>query len=722
MTALYLDGFEHYGAGTAVSRPNMLAGAWAEVSGNGGCDTPPWGSRTGSLALVSNNGFVAGRFVLPATKTRIFQSFGFAVTNLPGGNSQNQICSFRNGANGDIANLWLTSTGAITLTDASNNVLGSTQGPVVVARNWHFLEMDFNIAGQAFVLRVDDPSASLSPAISLSSLSLSGPLAQLAFLNAPNGAAVQSWMDDLFIRDSSGSVNNGFLGDRRVATMLSNADTATVGWTPNYYKKLGAGILNIPVPDQFGDVSGVWALTNTSQNIGNGDFTIESFVRFSSLPTASNKAVIFGKYDETHNQRSYQLFLGSQALNGGSLCFQTSTDGTISTVAQPIVFPFTPNLNQWYHMAVVRSSGQDFLYVDGQQQGLAVADTNTYFAGTARFGLGGQPDASGAPVLGGTGMIGWMDEFRLTVGFARYTANFTPTTVEFPRGSPADPQWTNVALLLGFDSLIQDESLHAATMGAQNAVQQTVNDGPLVGVFSTIGKAVPDDSTFIAAPFLPATGTLTCTTNFANNETVTVGTKATSTPAVYTFKTTLTGAAFEVLIDTSTQNSLQNLFNAINAGAGAGTKYGTGTTANLDVIASQLPAGLMLVTALTAGTAGNSIASTETGAHSSWGGSTLSGGTAIPGPSNFKIQRPPPRTTLISAVQITLRASKSDAGLGSINTALVGALGGVTAGSTHNLTVNPNYYRDIYEIDPDSSGPISPATLINGAIQINRDT
>jgi hypothetical protein len=595
--------------------------------------------------------------------------------------------------------------------------LGTTSGPAIVPQNWHFLEMEIDSSAHTFKLRVDDAAAALSPILNVSNAAITGTIALFVYLTSSRAGDPPHYIADLFLRDSNGTVNNTWLGDRRVATLLASGDTTTAGWTPNFYKKLGAGILNIAT-----GTNGIWALPGTSQDIGNGDFTIESFVRFSALPTGSTKSVIFGKYDETHNQRSYQLFLGSQALNNGSLCFQTSTDGTISTVSQSIVYPFTPNLDQWYHIAVVRSSGFLFLYVNGQQLGLPIADSSTYFAGTSRFGLGCQPDNGSGAILTGTSLAGWMDEFRLTVGFARYTSNFTPTTVEFPRGSPSDPQWADVALLLGFDSLIQDESLHAATMGAQGAAQQTVNDGPLVGSFSAIGKAIPDDNTFIAAPFLPATGILTLTANAANNNTVTVGTKATATPAVYTFKTTLTGAAFEVFIDTSIQNTLQNLFNAINAGPGAGTKYGTGTTTNLDVIASQLPAGQMLVTALTAGTVGNTIASTSSGITGGWGSTTLTGGTSIPGPSNFKVQRPPPRTTLISAVQITTRALKSDAGLGTFNTALVGALGGVTSGPAHNLTVGPSYYRDIYEIDPDSSGAISPATLINGSIQINRDT
>lgn len=729
MTALLMDGFNHYGEGDDGTA-NMSLGAYAAVN-QVRPDTPPWGARTGQYSLLAGGvaGTVGLSYAVATPGTHFFQSFGYAEStfNSTFGPVTATIAEWRDGSGTLLFDLQHTPTGALRVRGPTGTVLGVTSGPVITTENWHFFEMEIDTSGHTFALRVDDSAAAFSPILSITNAAITGTIALFYYLTSSRAGTPDHGIADLFIRDASGTVNNDWLGDRRVATLVSDADTTTAGWTPNYYEKLGAGILNIPAPpnpNTFNEFCGAWALHNTAQNIGSGDFTLESFVRFRSLPTGTDRAVILGKYDETHNQRSYQLFLGSQSLNNGSLCFQTSTDGSVSTVTQPIVYPFTPNLNQWYHIAIVRASGLLYLYVDGQQLGLPVADTNTYFAGTARFGLGCQPDNINAsnPILVGTSQSGWLDEFRLTVGFARYTSNFTPTTVEFPRGSPADPEWSDVALILGFDSLLQDESLHATVMGASKAVQQPVNDGPLVGAFSTIGKLVPDDGTSLAAPYLPAMGVLTLTANAGNNNTVTVGTTDGSTAAVYTFKTSLSGATFEVLIDTSIQTTLQNLFNAINAGPGAGTKYGTGTTSNADVIASQLPAGQMEVSALTAGTAGNSIASTSSGVTGGWAHTTLTGGLDIPGPSNFKVQRPPPRTTLISAVQIVTRASKSDAGLGSINTALVGALGAVSTGDTHSLTVNPSYYRDIYEIDPDTSGAISPATIINGAIQINRDT
>lgn len=718
MTALFLDGFDHYGIAPG-GLANMLDGTWAQANG-GGPGVPAFGTRTGLFSLFNNS---AGqfRYVLPATKGRLFVSCGFAVDGLPTDSKSNRIIDFNDASNNTFAALYVTSTGIIELTQPDafggpGTILASTQGPVVKSRTWHFLEMDFNQAGSAFVLRVDDADATGTPAINASGLALGSlPVAQIQVLTCPSASGrTTAFMDDLFVRDASGSVNNGFLGDRRVATLLADADTTTQGWSPRFYQKIGAGILN-----NTNTNAGVSAVSATSLNLGSGDFTIESFVRFQGLPSGSNKAVIFNKWDATANQRSYQLFLGSVSLNAGSLSFTTSTDGTNSTVQTPITYPFTPELDTWYHIALVRASSQLLLFVNGQQQGLPISDSRTYFAGTAPMGLGAQMETAGG-ITANTSTQGWFDETRLTVGFARYTSNFTPTSVPFPRNVGGDPEFADVGLLCGFDSLIQDESSFGRTLTAGGgSVQQTVSDGTTVGNWSTIGKAVPDDNTFIEAPLLPATSILTLSAQPANADTVTIHGSVNQT---YTFKTSI-ASAFDVLIDSSLQNTLQNLFNAINAGSGSGTKYGTGTTANADVSALQLPAGQMMITANTAGTVGNSIATTVSLTHGGgWTGSTMSGGTSIPGPSNFKVQRPPPLTTIISAVQITQRSFKSDAGTASVNSALVGSLGGVTTGPTHSLAVSPDYYNDIYELDPDTGTAITPTTLISGAIQLNRDT
>lgn len=70
-----------------------------------------------------------------------------------------------------------------------------------------------------------------------------------------------------------------------------------------------------------------------------------------------------------------------------------------------------------------------------------------------------------------------------------------------------------------------------------------------------------------------------------NNETITLGTVGLNS-RTYTFKTTLTGAAYEVLRGATNFASADNLIAAVNAAAGEGTLYGTGTMAHPELRAT----------------------------------------------------------------------------------------------------------------------------------------
>lgn len=120
-----------------------------------------------------------------------------------------------------------------------------------------------------------------------------------------------------------------------------------------------------------------------------------------------------------------------------------------------------------------------------------------------------------------------------------------------------------------------------------------------------------------------ATATLTVTANFADGETITIGS------VVYTWKTTLSSPVKEneILIGTLAADSLDNLTDAIDAfSPNVGTTYSEGTVAHPTVTATTNTDTTQVVEARTAGTAGNSIAVSETAANASWGGATLAGG------------------------------------------------------------------------------------------------
>lgn len=94
---------------------------------------------------------------------------------------------------------------------------------------------------------------------------------------------------------------------------------------------------------------------------------------------------------------------------------------------QSVITAPRPTLNQWTHVALIRS-GNDFrLFHNGTQVG------NTYTQSGILQNLVTQPVRIG--MVGGTTEIptnGYIDELRITKGVARYTASFTPPTAPFP--------------------------------------------------------------------------------------------------------------------------------------------------------------------------------------------------------------------------------------------------------------------------------------------------
>lgn len=730
MTALYMDGFDHYGTGLSGTL-NMQDGVWAEVNQNGGqgftIDSPDWGpARTGAncLSLRTTNQSAVARLVIPTAPKKMFMSFGYARNVLP--STLSVMFVINDHTNTSKLSVVVNSTGTISVySGLIGSLLATTSGPVIRSQTWHFIETCIDYNTGAFTLRVDDSAADQAPVLT-ASIGTADENSQLVFYSPGSVESGRPWyIDDLFIRDSTGSVNNSWLGDRRVATLNAQEDTTTAGWTPRYYHEYGAGVcrfanMQTNNPNPVNPSASFYAASATSLNTGANDFTWETSVRFEALPTASGYSTLVSRWDALNNKRSYRFVLGGSSFNNGSIQFDYSTDGT--SAVTPLVFPWSPSLNQWYHIALVRASNELLLFIDGIQQGLPISCTDTFFAATSVYSTGCEVtdnNIQGIIPVADTYFTGMFDETRFTNGFARYTTSFTPTG-PFPRGSGSDAEWAFVQFLAGYDAIIQDESAAARGLNLIHGVSQfTVNDGPAVGAFSTISKIVPDDNTFISAALTSATGTLTMTIQPTAGDTVTVGTTDGTTPAVYTFRATVP-SAYDVLIDTSAQATLLNLISAINAGSGVGTKYGTGTIANFDVVASQLPTGQMMVTALTAGTVGNTIPTTATGTAATWADTTLDGGADIPGPSDFKVQRPPPNTTIISAIQQTVRAYKSDSGICVMQNALIGPLGGVATGVTHNLSTSPDYYWDIIEEDPDTSAPITPTTIINGKLRINR--
>ena len=116
---------------------------------------------------------------------------------------------------------------------------------------------------------------------------------------------------------------------------------------------------------------------------------------------------------------------------------------------------------------------------------------------------------------------------------------------------------------------------------------------------------------------------MTAAANATDGGTITIGSKT------YTFQAALTDVDGNIHIGASASDTLDNLIAAINASGGTpGTDYATSNTIHPTVSAAAGAGDTVDLTAKSAGTLGNSLASTSTDGNLTFTGATFAGGTS----------------------------------------------------------------------------------------------
>ncbi len=162
------------------------------------------------------------------------------------------------------------------------------------------------------------------------------------------------------------------------------------------------------------DGTGDNLLFPTSQNFsfGTGDFTIEAWV----YVTASSSNTIIDTRS-TDSLSNYDLNVNAS----DKLDFIYGTTRLTSSASV--------TKNQWVHVAVSRASGTIRLFING------TVDVNTASYSSAidapnALSVGGGRSTAGSGVTGYY-FNGYIDDLRITKGYARYTASFTAPTSAF---------------------------------------------------------------------------------------------------------------------------------------------------------------------------------------------------------------------------------------------------------------------------------------------------
>ncbi len=342
----------------------------------------------------------------------------------------------------------------------------------------------------------------------------------------------------------------------------------------------------------------------------------------------------------------------------------------------------------WHHAAVTRDDLDNYnLWLDGvlvdsvTDAAVISHEPNTSFnvghgnSGQAVFVLGvAGGGSSSEPVE--------VDNIRVLHGIEQYTANFTPPTAPFETfsdynsidlgnvyyecttsGTTAgsrptfDPNpgsetiddtvvwtareaWTRTGTVDAvtdnriFNTLIDEDRAvdgwfqfgaltfeTGANIGQTMEVKQyTEADLSSTGILTLTGQPLNTETVTIGGVAIAAITTWTATANALDTETVTIDAK------VYTFEDTLSNFDGNVHIGATASDTLDNLIDAINLGAGVGVDYATDMTLHPTVSALAGTGDTMDLTAKTAGVAGNDLVSSDSVLGATFPDGTFSGG------------------------------------------------------------------------------------------------
>ncbi|MDD2871874.1 MAG: fibrinogen-like YCDxxxxGGGW domain-containing protein [Candidatus Gracilibacteria bacterium] len=174
----------------------------------------------------------------------------------------------------------------------------------------------------------------------------------------------------------------------------------------------GNSSIKTNITDPFGGNSGVGYfdgngdyLTTAISGIGANDFTLETFIYRTQNVVDID---VVAEFDGTINFE----------VRGGNQSFGLWVNGTYITT------PNVMSLNTWHHVAYTKQGSTRRVFIDGIQR---TSTTKSMTLGNMNLNIGDDPSVTHQ----NRDFAGYMSNFRVTNGLARYTTTFTPPNRPF---------------------------------------------------------------------------------------------------------------------------------------------------------------------------------------------------------------------------------------------------------------------------------------------------
>jgi len=153
----------------------------------------------------------------------------------------------------------------------------------------------------------------------------------------------------------------------------------------------------------------------------NEDFTIDFWVRFSSV---SSSQPFVEQYEDSNN--AFTIYWSSSSEQ---LVFNHYNGGADKAF---YYCSWSPSIDTWYHVVVERSGSNCLMFIDGVSQ--SVSSSQAFITGTNISGI----LKIGYRQATSTYLNGYIDEFRISKGIARWTTDFSVPMTEYSTTSLID--------------------------------------------------------------------------------------------------------------------------------------------------------------------------------------------------------------------------------------------------------------------------------------------
>jgi len=196
---------------------------------------------------------------------------------------------------------------------------------------------------------------------------------------------------------------NGAIYDNAAMNVLETVGSESIATVE---KKFGTGSINQPQGSYLFSVS---ALANEFRT---GDFTVECWLYpFNSDLYGTIYSTEVGAQTNVDSTFTFTLNSSLIPLAGNRSAYQVTSSTALTA-------------NTWNHVAVTRSGTTMRIFVNGVLTGSGTSSTD-FLAGGCSIGILPRSTSN-------TRINGYIDDFRVTKGVARYVANFTPPALPFP--------------------------------------------------------------------------------------------------------------------------------------------------------------------------------------------------------------------------------------------------------------------------------------------------